>query len=412
MNVAIGSAAAAGSTSNSSNLVIQSYTSSQLELDNNEVAHQTRATSSNICSYDKNTLELINHQNKISDDLSLQGLIHDNNFNVDDHLINIINIEVVIKSLQLKNVDYIQNVVVTYLSKIFDIEKANQIGLVNHLDMLASTLFQKLDEAIISYSKMLASNKSKTNSNFGIKISNFEDSKLQGAYKVFEDSIHDNIVAIKEDVDQENSAIPLAFNKFDLKRRIYTVIVQVIKFLSEAYQHFISLQPATDVNSLNSGSSFIAFVTQYSSVYLSNSKIAANINKSAMNAFYNKIFTDELVINAKTIYDCVQIHKLAIIKNKKRNPVTSNEIKRIFQSNIGPISQNKIDNLVTEFNEIKSYRVIGDKPNKQALIPELQKPKEKRKTPSSDDDFLDSEDEYEDIFGAPKRKKIKHSDGK
>jgi hypothetical protein len=84
MNVAIGSAAAAGSTSNSSNLVIQSYTSSQLELDNNEVAHQTRATSSNICSYDKNTLELINHQNKISDDLRLQGLIHDNNFNVDD----------------------------------------------------------------------------------------------------------------------------------------------------------------------------------------------------------------------------------------------------------------------------------------------------------------------------------------
>jgi hypothetical protein len=73
-------------------------------------ARQTRTNSTNISTYDDHMMQLMNLQNKISDNVSLDSLLKDNNFHVEDHLLNIINVEVVIKSLQLKNCDYIQNV--------------------------------------------------------------------------------------------------------------------------------------------------------------------------------------------------------------------------------------------------------------------------------------------------------------
>ncbi len=136
-------------------------------------ARQTRTNSTNISTYDDHMMQLMNLQNKISDNVSLDSLLKDKNFQVEDHFLNIINIEVVIKSLQLKNCDYIQNVVVAFLSKQFNVVTANKIGLVKHLDRLASLLFTKLDTAIAQYSKMIAITKKESKDT--VNIANFDE---------------------------------------------------------------------------------------------------------------------------------------------------------------------------------------------------------------------------------------------
>jgi len=355
-------------------------------------ARQTRTNSTNISTYDDHMMQLMNLQNKISDNVSLDSLLKDNNFHVEDHLLNIVNIEVVIKSLQLKNCDYIQNVVVAFLSKQFNVMTANKIGLVKHLDRLASLLFTKLDTAIAQYSKMIAITKKESKDT--VNIANFDDSNLQNAYKSFEDSIYQSISL--DNKVKENEAIPLAFNKNDLKKRINTVIVNVIKFVSDAYQHYLKLE---------SSKTFLSFVRELCPIYINKLRVTSNINRSALNAFYCNIFIDQLVINARTIYDCVSIHKLAVTKGKSRKPVTSNEIKSIFEKKIGPIDQRKIDLLVNEFNNVRTYTGT-----KELIFPELVRPKKVKYCEKSvdEEDFIDSEDEYDDYFKAPK--KVKYSD--
>ena len=82
--------------------------------------------------YDQSTKNLVNLENEFyipnssSIDSTLSNLL-DSDFIINEHIINIINKEVVIASLQNQNIDYIQNVVICYIIKQFDISSANSL---------------------------------------------------------------------------------------------------------------------------------------------------------------------------------------------------------------------------------------------------------------------------------------------
>jgi hypothetical protein len=86
----------------------------------------------------------------ISDSESLSNLLN-SNFIINDHIINVINKEVVIASLQNQNIDYIQNVVICYIIKQFQIEQANTIGLPSHLEAIFRELIKVINSGIDKY---------------------------------------------------------------------------------------------------------------------------------------------------------------------------------------------------------------------------------------------------------------------
>jgi sentrin-specific protease 1 len=373
----------------------------------------TRNNQSN--KYDQSTKNLINLENEFyipnssTIDSNLSNLL-DSEFIINEHIINIINKEVVIASLQNQNIDYIQNVVICYIIKQFDIESANTKGLISHLENIIKELILILNKGIDQYFNLLTDQKpKKSKKNKG--ICDDKNDTMNKLIKNYENNINtissielpnineyqiSNITLSLVDTDNQSSLINTNINtnkdkndlKNDIKRRIITIMLYVIKFVSESFDCFRTTDAyiKSNVNPDDLSKSFVSFMNSDNFIiYINNIKFTKGINKSAMIAFYKKIFNQELVVNAKSIYDCVQIHQLYIKKNKNNRKKSINEISDIISKKMD-VNPKLIENLIDKFNEI---------PDSSSTCSALQqnKPSKKRSIHKVDDIVKEADEE-------------------
>jgi hypothetical protein len=144
--------------------------------------------------------------------------------------------------------------------------------------------------------------------------------------------------------------------KNDIKRRIMTIMLNVFKFVSQSFDCYRKTEAYNQLNEEDISSSFVAYMNSNNfNEYINNLKFSNGINKSAMTAFYSKIFCHQLVVNAKTIYDCVKVHQHYAKKLKDNRKKTSiNEVSEILSQKLdcANINIKEIGNLIDKFNEI------------------------------------------------------------
>jgi hypothetical protein len=264
-------------------------------------------------------------------------LDHPQNFVVEDHLINIINKEVVINALQQKNADYIQNVMICYLANTFDVKAANKMpSLISYIHKLTRGLFDILDGVIETYSKIF-NNSDEVAEKHGLTAVNLDKSQTEFVTKHRNNlklvigsnmqnidipitdpklkSRMDEVNELSQQLSQTNEV--LSIDKHGLRRRIMTIILSLVNYIFESYAKFHQDKNKIKIVKVNTKAyyeDFKSFLEENSPYWLSQLNI--KINKSAMAAFHKKIFGSELVLSFRTLKE---VYDLIAIRNSKRS---------------------------------------------------------------------------------------------
>jgi hypothetical protein len=258
----------------------------------------------------------------------LNSLLNDDNdFVIEDHLINIINTEVVINSLQQRNVNYIHNVMICYLVNNFNPAEANKLSLITYLHKMINDLFKILSKVVKQYNKIFkTANKSKIDyadpsNEFVVK----HRKNLKLATECNMDTadllIHSNDLEIsltrldKESKSEKEESLSLGYNPKDLKRRIVSVIISIVNFIYDSYVKFQKdNQRQLNEQDPSFFTSFKEFMHQNSNSYSSN----LNVNESALAAFRKKIYHQEVSYDFKTLRDVFDVRLVYATKLKSK----------------------------------------------------------------------------------------------
>jgi hypothetical protein len=306
------------------------------------------------------------------------------------------------------------------------------MGLLSHLENIIKELISFVNKGIEDYFNQLddhqqkrrvindddqdidyKNNMEKIMKEYELKISSLSNNENLNEFRISNNSTN----LLGNQLSFSNSNPDKSNMKNDIKRRVLTIMLNVIKFVSESFDCFRKTDAYKQINENENelSKSFASFMNSDNFLlYINNLKFSKGINKSAMIAFYSKIFTKELVVNAKTIYDCVTVHQLYVTKQRNNRKKTSiNEISEIISNKLDYVNPKEIEKLIDKFNEIpvNNYNASTSikRKSKKRLIADIEKNVNNKVVAAADDEasFISDHDDFQDSLNAGKLKKFK-----